>query len=811
MTDERKPRRFLCLHGHFYQPPRENPWLEAVEEEKSAAPYHDWNERIWAECYAPNSRSRIQDEQGRITRISNNYRKISFNFGPTLLNWMDEKAPGTVAAVRRADRLAQEERQGHGNALAQAYNHIILPLAQERDILTQIRWGKAVFRRQFNREPEGMWLPETAVNNKTLELLASEGLRFTILAPHQARRFRPLGHGAWTEVQGDINPRRPYWCLLPGGKRIALFFYDGRLAHGIAFQDYLQNGEFFYRELMNAFDPNDPEPQLVHTATDGETYGHHRLFGDMALAFGLHLCEKNPEVRLTNYGWFLEHFPPRFEVEIRENTSWSCAHGIERWRSECSCRLGGKEYHQRWRAPLREGLDRLKGELDRLFEEQASPLLKDPWQTRDDYIEIINDRSPENIARFFQCRIRRSPLAREDQIRLLKLLEIQRCGMLMFTSCGWFFDEISGLETVQILKYACRAIQLAEDFGIFLEPLLLSYLEKAPSNIPEFGNGARVWGKMVRPFRTDLQRLLAHYAIHALQEKSPKTFIYSYRVEHMDQTVLPQNGNRLALGRMKVVSTLTLEELEGEYAVFHFGGVDFQCLIREGRSWAEYESFKAETVRMYQTASLGDVYDWVKGAFPERRFYLKDLFVEEREKLIQHILEEGTEKHVLLLEEWVREEWGTLIRLAQMGVTLPVPLKAALDLILDRTLEKGIREAFSALVPSLETLKDFFKKFRELDSPLPPERVLGRIERRIEKEIQGLLTASDPERVFSIIVAVLELCRQVGQPLRLWDMQNGFLDVFRELPPSPGEIRNAYLDFARKIEILPDVLEREQW
>lgn len=809
MTAVTRPQRYLCLHGHFYQPPRENPWLEAVEEEESAAPYHDWNERILAECYAPNSRSRIQDEQGRILRLSNNYQKISFNFGPTLLDWMEEKAPVALAAIRRADQKAKEERDGHGNALAQAYNHIILPLAQERDILTQIRWGKADFSRRFGREPEGIWLPETAVNTKTLELLADEGIRFTLLAPHQARRFRPLGQGPWRELKGDINPRRPYYCFLPGGKKIALFFYDGRLAHGIAFQNYLQNGEFLYRELISAFDPSDPEPQLVHTATDGETYGHHRLFGDMALAYALHAVEKNGEVLLTNYGWFLDRFPPRFEVEIWENTSWSCAHGVERWRADCGCRLGGPEFRQQWRAPLREGLDRLKAELDRLFEEQASPLLKDPWEARDAYIEVILDRSPESVSRFFERQAHRFPLKGEEQVRLLKLLEMQRCALLMFTSCGWFFDEISGLETVQILKYACKAVQIAEDFGVFLEPLLLSYLEKAPSNLKDVGNGARVWIEKVRPLRTDLKRLLAHSAVYSLFEKTPQTRVYCYQLEHQDQTVFPQNGNHLALGREKVTSLLTREELEGAYAVFHFGGVDFQCLIRENWGLHQYESFKAEILQLIKTASLGDVYDQVKEAFSERRFYLKDLFAEERKRLIHLILEEATEKQVLLLEEWVRLEWGTLIRLAQMGVPMPTPLKAALDLIMDRTLEKGIREAF-APVPSLETLKGFFEKSRDLGFPLALDRILKRIERRLEKALQGLTASGAPEQVFSTVSAVLDLCRQAGHPLRLWDLQNGFIDGLRAQPPSSREMRQAYLRFARILEIPPEVLE-EEW
>ncbi|MEW6184147.1 MAG: DUF3536 domain-containing protein [Thermodesulfobacteriota bacterium] len=808
MSDHTPISRYLCIHGHFYQPPRENPWLEAIEEEESAAPFHDWNERILTECYAPNSRSRIQNDRGQITRISNNYQKISFNFGPTLLSWMDEKAGFTLTGIQKADRQSQIERDGHGNALAQAYNHIILPLAQNRDIRTQIRWGKADFQKHFNRDPEGMWLPETAVDLRTLGLLAEEGFRFTILAPHQAKRFRPLGHTQWTDVQGDINPRRPYWCNLPKGNKIALFFYDGRLAHGIAFENYLQNSELLFQQLKTGFDPDDVGPQLVHVATDGESYGHHRLFGDMALAFALQLLEEDPRVKLTNYGWFLSHFPPQYEVEIQENSSWSCAHGIERWRSDCSCRLGGPENHQGWRAPLRNGLDRLKMELDRLFEERTEGLLKDPWLARDAYIQVILERSPETLERFFQEHSRKPTLSGEERIQVLNLMEMQRCGLLMFTSCGWFFDEISGLETTQILKYACRAVQIARNFGQDPEPLLLSYLEKAPSNKKEYGNGAVVWERKVRPFQVDLNRVLAHNGISSIYEKNPKQRTYCFEIDHQDQVIIPQNGNHLAVGLRKVTSTITLEELQGIFAVFHYGGVDFQCLLKPCLSAIEYESIKKEMLALYKTGSLGDVYDWVKGSFPPRRYYLKDLFPEERQRLIHLILQEGIEKQMHIMEEWVKEDRGTLIKLAEMGVARPAPIQSALNLVLDRDLDQGIREAFSSR-HHLEGLKDFFEQSQELGYPLPKEEVRQRIERRMAREMEKVKGYPDPGSLFACIAEILKLCRRFDIPLNLWDIQNNFLDAGKDLPAGRQEVRDAYLSFAREIDIPPEVIERE--
>ncbi len=805
MSDNLKLSRFICIHGHFYQPPRENPWLEAIENEETASPYHDWNERILTECYAPNSRSRIQDEKGRITRISNNYQRISFNFGPTLLSWMKEKARITLKGIRQADRQSQRDRDGHGNALAQAYNHIILPLANERDVLTQIRWGKTDFRKRFYREPEGMWLPETAVDLKTLEIMNREGIKFAILAPHQARRFRPLGQKQWTEVQGNINPRRPYWCNLPGRRKIALFFYDGGLAHGIAFENYLQNGEILLQRLLNGFDPQDSGPQLVHVATDGESYGHHRLFGDMALAYALHSLENDPAIQLTNYGWFLAQFPPQFEVEIHENTSWSCAHGIERWRADCGCRLGGQENQQTWRAALREGLDRLKRELDLLFEVQASSLLKDPWQARNAYIDVLLDRSPDNLERFFNDQANKKDLPLKDRVQTLKLLEMQRFGLLMFTSCGWFFDEISGLETTQILKYACRAIQFAKDFGSDLEETFVGYLKKAPSNKKEFGDGAKIWEQKVLPFKVDLSRVLAHYAIGSIYQKNSKDRIYCYQLSNEEKLILPQNGSHLVLGRIKVSSTITLEEQEKMFVVLHFGGVDFQCHLKPYQTLEEYEIIKKDIVNLYKSASLGDVYDRIKEVFDPRRFYLKDLFSEDRQRLINLLLEDRMEKHILLLEDWIKEDTGTLIKMIDIGVPLPDPIKMALTLIFDRTLKKGIDEAFPP-GEQLEGLQKFFERSQELGYPLPKGQVQARIEARIEKEIRQLRVYLDPVRLFTAIQKLLDLCRLFDVSLNLWNVQNSFLDACKDLPQNKPEYREIYQGFAREIDIPSEVI-----
>lgn len=469
--------RFICIHGHFYQPPRENPWIEAVEIQDSASPYHDWNERVTAECYAPNSASRILDNEQRILDIVSNYAKISFNFGPTLLSWMERCSPEVYQAILDADRQSMDIRTGHGSAMAQVYNHMIMPLANSRDKRTQVVWGIRDFEHRFKRAPEGMWLAETAVDLETLDILAEQGIKYTILAPHQGARTRRLGTGRWKE-QGEsrIDPTRGYLCRLPSRRTIAIFFYDGSISHAVAFENLLESGEQFAKRLLDSFSESRGWPQLVHVATDGETYGHHHKLADIALASALHHIETNNLGRLTNYGEFLANNPPTHEVQIREDTSWGCSHGIERWRTDCGCNSGGHpEWNQEWREPLREALDWLRDELAAGYERKGREYFKDPWQARDDYIDMLLDRSRENTESFLAGHAA-GEFGEEEKVAVLKLLEMQRHAMLMYTSCGWFFDELSGLETVQVIQYAGRALQLAEE--VLGDKLKSGFLER---------------------------------------------------------------------------------------------------------------------------------------------------------------------------------------------------------------------------------------------------------------------------------------------------------------------------------------------
>ncbi len=502
----------LIIHGHFYQPPRENPWTGVVEVEPSAAPFHDWNERIHSECYQPNAAARITDPAIGLQLIVNNYANISFNFGPTLLSWLKGNHPDTYARIIAADQQSARERTGHGNAIAQAYGHAILPLCNERDRQTQIRWGLADFRERFGREPEAMWLPETACNDEVMHALIEVGLRFVILAPHQAVRIRETvrtGRGSdrveWREVnEHTIDASIPYrYSHRDGsGRLIAVFFYDGPTSRAIAFENLLRSS----RELVDRFAQRARDRALVSIATDGETCGHHFKFGDICLAHALENEAPGRGFQITNYGEFLDQNPPVVEVEINNGpnqggTSWSCIHGVGRWIRDCGCHTGGEPgWSQSWRTPLRQALDFLRDENATHFEAARDGLFIDPWQARDDSIELILD--PYHSREEFLHDHAGRWLSTDEQWRAMTYLELQRMMLLMYTSCGWFFNDISGIETIQILKYAARAIDLMDQLSLpSVRGRFLEILAEGKSNRPEMGTGADIYRQLVEPLK----------------------------------------------------------------------------------------------------------------------------------------------------------------------------------------------------------------------------------------------------------------------------------------------------------------------
>lgn len=634
--------RYICIHGHFYQPPRENAWLESIELQDSAYPYHDWNERITAECYASNASSRILDDEGWIEQIVNNYAKINFNFGPTLLAWMENNAPTVYEAILDADRQSLERYDGHGSAIAQAYNHMIMPLANRRDKATQTIWGIRDFEKRFNRRPEGMWLPETAVDIESLEVLAKHDIRYTILAPYQAGRVRPLeGDDEWRDIEnGDIDITRPYLQRLPSGRDIALFFYDGPISRAVAFEGILSSGENFAGRIMDGFSEDREGPQLAHIATDGESYGHHHPHGDMALAYALHHIEEKELATLTNYGAFLEKHPPTHEVEIHENTAWSCSHGIDRWQADCGCSSGGHPgWNQAWRAPLREALDWLRDHLAAAYEEKAGAFLKDPWAARNGYIEVILDRSPESLDRFWGEHATPS-IAEEQKSDALKLLEIQRQTLLMYTSCGWFFDELSGIETVQVIQYAGRAIQLGEQlFGETLKQDFLKILEKAKSNIADHRDGKHIFEKFVEPAMVNLKKVGAHYGISSIfEEYAENPTIFCYQIDRRDYQTSEAGRAKLATGVVDITSQITRESEKIDFGVLHLGDHNVSCGIRNHKGEDRYREFKKELFEHFERADFPSVLRALDKHAPAHKYSLTSLFHDEQRKVIDLVL-----------------------------------------------------------------------------------------------------------------------------------------------------------------------------
>ncbi len=503
-----KEKACFCVHGHFYQPPRENPWTDEIELQDGAHPHHDWNEKIYHQSYLPNTEAKIFDKKGNVTQTVNNFEKMSFNVGPTLLSWLEKKHRETYQRIIQADQTSRSVHHGHGNAMAQVYNHMIMPLAGYRDQVTQVKWGIREFKYRYGREPEGMWLPETACSEETLEILADEGIKFTILAPQQAQAVKNLDGGRWHDVSsGKIDSRMPYRLFFESNpqKFIDLFFYDGPIARELSFGSLAFEAKYFAEALDKARAKTEAHPQLIHVATDGETFGHHKAFGERALAYLLNVEAPKRGYAVVNYGEFLESHPPRFEVQIKEGedgdgTSWSCAHGVKRWKENCGCHTGGPAgWNQRWRMPLRRSLDWLRDEFFEIYELYGSKYLKDIWSARNEYIEMILSRSSQTQWEFFE-RHAAKPLAENEVGLSLKLLEMERYAMLMYTSCGWFFNDISGIETVQILRYAARAIELAEQItGKSFEAEFVTHLARAKSNMAEFKTGRGVYQKLVRP------------------------------------------------------------------------------------------------------------------------------------------------------------------------------------------------------------------------------------------------------------------------------------------------------------------------
>jgi alpha-amylase/alpha-mannosidase (GH57 family) len=774
--------RYICIHGHFYQPPRENAWLEAVESQDSAYPYHDWDERVTAECYEPNSASRVLNAEGRIVQIVNNYAKISFDFGPTILVWLEEQAPEIYEAILTADQESRESFSGHGSALAQAYNHMIMPLANARDKYTQVLWGIRDFEHRFGRKPEGMWLPETAVDLETLDIMAELGIKFTVLAPHQASGVRRIGGRSWRDLSGGrIDPSRAYMVRLPSRRRMSLFFYDEAISRAVAFEGLLSSGERFAGRLVGGFSDERDWPQLVNIATDGETYGHHHRHGDMALAYAMDYIQSNNLGRLTNYGEYLERYPPSHEVRIFENTSWSCPHGVERWRSDCGCNTGGRPgWNQAWRAPLREALDWLRDELAPAYEKHAGELLRDPWAARNDYIDVILGRSPENIERFFSQHGRRA-LSDDEKVAVLKLMELQRHAMLMYTSCGWFFNDLSGIETVQIVQYAGRAIQLGQElFGDGLEPRFLELLEQAKSNVSEEQDGRRIYEKYVKPAIVDLHKVVAHYAVSSLFEPYGEAVkIYCYDVERDDYQMVETGATKLGVGRALITSEVTWESALLSFGVLHFSDHNLSGGVRAFRGQKAYRTMVEQVTEAFSRGDLPDVIRLLDKHFLELTYSLKSLFRDEQRKITDLILESTLAEAEAAYRE-LYEHHALLMRfIVDLGVPLPRAFHAAAEFILNLDL----RRAFQEEEPDLDQVRALLQAVATWRVDLDTAGLGYVLELTIERLAEQLRAQPGEPDALERLDTVTGLARFLPFEVSLWKAQNVYYDILQTVYP----------------------------
>jgi len=771
--------RNICIHGHFYQPPRENPWLEEIELQDSAYPFKNWNERITAECYAPNTASRIFDHD-RIIKIINNYSKISFNFGPTLLSWLARREPKVYQAILDADKESRKNFSGHGSAIAQVYNHIIMPLANDHDKHTQVIWGIRDFEYRFKRRPEGMWLAETAVDTATLEALAAHGIKYTILAPRQAKRVRRIGEAHWHDVIGErVDTRRAYLCHLPSGASISLFFYDGMISQDLAFGDLIHNGENLARRLNAVFDGDEAEHAMIgHVATDGETYGHHQRHADRALAYCMYFIEENNLANVTIYGEFLDKHPPTYEVEIVENSSWSCYHGVERWRQNCGCNSGRPGWSQAWREPLRNALDWLRDELARIFVAEIGKYNLDPWYLRNEYIDVILNRTEENIERFLAEKFDLEVSVKE-KTKILQLLEMQRNGLLMYTSCGWFFDEISGIETIQIMQYAARAIQLAEEVvGENLESHFIAILEQAPTNIPELQNGARIYERAVKPAVVDLLRVGAHYAVSSLFEDYPeKTEIYSYTAVSDLQLREESAECKLAVGRARFRSHITLDERAITYAVFHLGDQSLYGGIREFITDEAFDAIRKELSYAFHHNDREQVTNLITKYFGEHNYSLKHLFRDEKRMVFNRILETPLSEIESYFREVYQNQYSVLTAMIGMQASLPKPLKHAAEY----TLNSDVRRLLQAETLDVDALEEAIRQVNLLSLELESHELGLLATEKLNQRMECFCDSPENLEQLKLVQREVEAISLLNVELDFWHAQNLLYRIAQQL------------------------------
>lgn len=764
-------KKYICIHGHFYQPPRENPWLNKVEIQDSAYPYHDWNHRIDAECYKRNASSRILNEEGNIEDIMNNYGGISFNIGPTLLAWMKTESPGTYKAILEADRQSQKRFSGHGSALAQAFNHMIMPLASERDQETQVIWGIEDFRHRFKRDPEGMWLGETAINTTTLEIMARHNIKFTILSPYQAKQLRKIGEEEWQDAtNAKIDTQRAYRCNLPSGNSIDLFFYAGPASQAVAFEGLLNDGKRFAERLYDSFSEEKEEVQLVHIATDGESYGHHHELGEMALSYCLHYIDSEEEAELTIYGEFLEKHPPEYEVQILENSSWSCYHGVERWRNDCGCNTGGnKEWNQKWRKPLRETFDWIREELVIVYEEAMKKYSDDPWKIRDRYIEVVLDRDKVKVRSFLKENCKKN-LEDEEIVEVLKLLEMQYHTMLMYTSCGWFFDEVTGIESMQDIFYAKRALQLAEDVsGLNFEDEFVKRLEMIPSNLSEYNSVKEAYFQYVKPMALNMVRIGAHYAVSSIFEEFPeKVSLYNFSASVKTKYSYEAGKQKLIIGRTDFRSDITWETVDISFAVLYMGDQYLYGGVRKYMGEEPLEEIHESMVKFFKKGNVYEIFNLMDIYFGNHNYSFRHLFRDEQRSIMELVMRDTLRKTDFSMQQIYEDSFPLLQTIKDVNMTIPNRLKMPVDLAVNNKLIKKLE--YDTLY--IDKFRRLLKTAEEIDVSLDLVTLDFLSDNRLSLLMEKFKENHEDQELLDKIVEFVKVISASALNPKMWDAQN---------------------------------------
>lgn len=782
--------KYICVHGHFYQPPRENAWLEVIEYQESAHPFHDWNERINAECYAPNAAARILDSKRMIKDIVNNYGRMSFNMGPTLLSWIEAKDPETYKLILKGDKEGMERFGGHGTAIAQAHSHSIMPLNNARDKETQVIWGIKDFEYRFDRKPEGMWVAESAVDTDTLEVMAKHGIKYTILAPRQAKAIKKLNANEWTQLDhAAVDPRRPYLCNLPSGNSIILFFYDGQVAQDVAFKGLLNSGKSFAARLVNALDHHNDEPQLSHIATDGESYGHHHRYGEMALADAFYTIERENLAKLTNYGQYLELHPPTYEAQIHENSSWSCVHGVERWRSNCGCHTGGLAgWTQTWRKPLRDALDWLRDEVIAIYEDYAPSVLKNPWEARDEYIHVILDRSEEAVKEFFEMQAAHE-LSRAELVKASRLLEMQRNALYMYTSCGWFFNEISGIETTQILQYACRCIYYARQVANKeLEEEFLKRLALAPSNYPEHKDGAHIYKNLVKPAEVGLEKTGIHFAIASIFAERPnKLALFNYEAENQYFNRLQAGRQRLVVGRTYIKSRITQSRKCFNFAVLYLGQQNIIGNVSVSLSEEDFLAMQDEIKIAFDSSKVADVIGVMQQYFGAKKYTIADLFKDEKIAILNSILTENLKSVKVSLTDIYYDNYHLMNTYLQNNLSIRQEYKEIVQYVLNDELHTFLSKDNRPI----SELKRITSEIKKWSVKITDKQTLElEIANFLYKNLKYLQAVPEDIEFLQYTNKVYSLLQTLKLKPNNWKSQNLYYDMYKKLNISEEQKAN---------------------